>query len=117
MRFLADESCDAAVVRALEAAGHDVTTVAKLSPGATDADVVQMAHGESRILLTEDKDFGRLFFASAPASPGVILIRFPARARKAMVAAVTTLVTDHGDRLPQRFAVVAPGRVRISQKP
>jgi hypothetical protein len=31
MRFLADESCDFAVVRALRAAGHDVVAVAELS--------------------------------------------------------------------------------------
>jgi predicted nuclease of predicted toxin-antitoxin system len=55
-----------------------VTTVARLAPGATDAEVVQMAHRDTRILVTEDKDFGQLFFASAPASPGVILLRFPA---------------------------------------
>jgi hypothetical protein len=29
MRFLADESCDFRVVRALRAAGHDVTAVIK----------------------------------------------------------------------------------------
>jgi hypothetical protein len=29
MRFLADESCDFAVVRALRAAGHDVLAVAE----------------------------------------------------------------------------------------
>ena len=116
MRFLADESCDFAVVRALEAAGHDVKTVAHLAPGAPDIDVVEMAHRESRILLTEDKDFGQLFFASAPASPGVVLLRFPARARKTMVDAVMTLITDHHDRLPRRFAVVRPGRVQIISK-
>ncbi|MBI3080243.1 MAG: DUF5615 family PIN-like protein, partial [candidate division NC10 bacterium] len=32
MRFLADESCDFAVVRALRAAGHDVVAIAEVTP-------------------------------------------------------------------------------------
>jgi predicted nuclease of predicted toxin-antitoxin system len=78
MRLLADESCDFAVVRSLRAAGHDVKAVAEVSPRAQDSDVIRIAAGENRILLTEDKDFGRLVYAGAP-SAGVILIRYPAR--------------------------------------
>ena len=40
MRFLADKSCDFAVVRALRAAGHDVVAVKDVAPGATDEAVV-----------------------------------------------------------------------------
>jgi len=36
MRFLADESCDFGVVRALRAAGHDVVAVAEISPRVDD---------------------------------------------------------------------------------
>ncbi len=55
MRFLADESCDFAVVRALRKAGHDVVAVAEISPRAEDSDVVKRALKEKRVLLTEDK--------------------------------------------------------------
>ena len=104
MRFLADESCDFAVVRALTAAGHDVSPVAKTAPGADDATVIEMALRESRILITEDKDFGQLVFASGATSPGVVLIRFPAGARSSMIAAVTSLVATHPDRLSGRLS-------------
>ena len=40
MRFLADESCDFAVVRALRAAGHEVSAVAEMARGAKDAEVM-----------------------------------------------------------------------------
>jgi hypothetical protein len=33
VRFLADESCDFAVVRALREAGHDVAAIAEEQPG------------------------------------------------------------------------------------
>jgi len=60
MRFLADESCDFSVVRALRAAGHDVETVTETCRGAPDEIVTQLSVQTRRILLTEDKDFGQL---------------------------------------------------------
>jgi len=40
VRFLADESCDFAVVRALRAVGHDVAAIAEISARATDEVVI-----------------------------------------------------------------------------
>jgi len=54
MRFLADESCDFTVVRALRSAGHDVIAVVEISPRADDEIVIDRAVREDRILLTED---------------------------------------------------------------
>jgi hypothetical protein len=80
MRFLADESCDFSVVRALRSADHDVVAIAEISPREEDSSVMERAAGESRILLTEDKDFGQLVYASLQRTGGVIFILFPARA-------------------------------------
>jgi hypothetical protein len=43
VRFLADESCDFAVVRALRALGHDVAAIAEMSARATDEVVMELA--------------------------------------------------------------------------
>ncbi|OGA47761.1 MAG: hypothetical protein A3F74_04595 [Betaproteobacteria bacterium RIFCSPLOWO2_12_FULL_62_58] len=42
-RFLADESCDFGVVRALRAAGFDVVAVVEKAPGALDERVIELA--------------------------------------------------------------------------
>jgi predicted nuclease of predicted toxin-antitoxin system len=117
VRFLADESCDFAVVRALRAAGHDVVAVADQFPRAEDPVVIELALAEGRIVLTEDKDFGQLVYASGRESHGVIFMRFPAYARATLPAAITRLVEEAGDQLMQAFVVVRPGRVRISHRP
>src|SRR3989442_7333068 len=117
MRFLADESCDFGVVRALRAAGHDVSAVADIVPRAEDSAVIALALREERIVLSEDKDFGRLVFAEGQPSAGVILIRFPARARRRLPEAIVEFIRQHGDRLSESFAVVSPRRIRISRPP
>jgi len=43
MRFLADECCDKAVVRALRESGYDVISVSDISPRAEDLDVIRLA--------------------------------------------------------------------------
>ena len=117
MRFLADESCDFAIVRALRFAGFDVAAVVDISPRALDQAVIDMAVQQDRILVTEDKDFGQLVYASGQPSAGVILLRFPAGVRSQMAAAVLELLRRYGDTLAGGFAVVQPGRSRVTRNP
>lgn len=114
MRFLADESCDFSVVRALRAAGHDVQAVADLASGSDDAVVMDWALREERVLLTEDKDFGQLVYAHSHQTCGVILIRYPATARKILPQVVVALISEIGEEIAVQFVVMSPGRVRIS---
>lgn len=117
LRFLADESCDFAVVRVLRADGFDVFAVGEFMQRSDDQALVDLARREDRILLTEDKDFGWLVFVSAMESAGVVLIRFPGNARLTLADAVKRVVDEHGDQLRNAFVVVQPGVVRIARKP
>lgn len=113
MRFLADESCDFAVVRALRSAGFDVLAVAEIVPRALDEEVIERAVHEDRVVLTEDKDFGQLIYGSGRPSTGVILIRFPGRARGDVAGTTLRVVEEQGARLAGAFTIVQPGRLRI----
>lgn len=117
MNFLADESCARPVIRALRDAGHNVLAIAEVAPGSTDDQVLERAVHEQRVLITEDRDFGELVYARARLSAGVILLRFQSRARSAKAATVIDAVTRLGTRLRNAFAVIEPGRVRISGRP
>jgi predicted nuclease of predicted toxin-antitoxin system len=117
LRFLADESCDFAAVRALRAEGFDVLSVAEISSGANDDKVIGLSLRERRILLTEGKDFGQLVFAAGHTAAGVVLIRFPANARSAVGARMLALVSEHADRLGGSFVVLQPERIRIATLP
>src|ERR671914_749032 len=117
MRFLADESCDFAVVLALRSADHDVVAIAEVSPREEDPFVMDRAVKDRRILVTEDKDFGQLVYARLQKTGGVIFIRFPARARRSLPAAVVELVRRRGESLIGNFTVVQPGRARTGRNP
>lgn len=72
---------------------------------------------DGRILLTEDKDFGQLVFAAGRKTLGVVLLRFPARARSGVGARMLELVRKRADRLVGSFVVLEPERIRISLLP
>jgi len=113
MRFLADESCDGAVIRAVRDAGHDVSSVRDTMRGATDRSVLEAALRERRLLLTEDKDFGELVFARGAPSLGVLLLRYPQAARLRLARKVVGLVAIRGAELVGTFVVIGPSRTRI----
>ncbi|MDZ7289055.1 MAG: DUF5615 family PIN-like protein [candidate division KSB1 bacterium] len=117
LKFLADESCDFAVVRALRAEGYEVLAVSEITQRSVDHDLIEQAGAEKRILLTEDKDFGWLVFASQAESAGVVLIRFPGNARQTLVQTVLQVINEQGENLLNSFVVIQPGHVRISRTP
>jgi predicted nuclease of predicted toxin-antitoxin system len=114
LEFLADESCDFAVVRALRAGNYDVLSTSEVMDRSDDRELIEQAHREKRILLTEDKDFGWLVYVSHADSSGVILMQFPGNARRTLVEAVMQVVDEQGERLLNAFVVVQPGHVRIN---
>jgi len=113
MRLLADESCGRRLVAGLRALGHDVRELDQEELGSLDTRVLELSCTERRILLTEDKDFGELVFASGLRAAGVILVRAKIGVRSALVQEVNALLAQGGDPLHGCFVVVEPGRVRV----
>lgn len=58
MRILADENMPDRTVELLRMAGHDVHFVKETMPSEADPNVLAVATGENRLLVTQDKDFG-----------------------------------------------------------
>ena len=115
MKFLADESCDFIVVSALRKSGYDVISICEMSPSMADEEVIQLASKEKRVLLTEDKDFGQIFYASLGSGYTVILIRYPNSVRQKLPADVINLIGLHGKSIVGCFVVVQPGRIRFAK--
>jgi len=117
MHLLADESCDFAIVGELRAAGHDVQAVADIARGAKDVEVMGLAREGQRVLLTEDKDFGRIAPTPAAKAKSALccsafqpqLVQVCRQRLRALLRALTPVLTS--------FVVVEPGRVRLGSVP
>ncbi len=113
MTFVADESVDRPIIDRLREDGHSVTSVAEMSQGAPDPDVLRLATEAGVVLITADTDFGELVFSATQASAGVLLLRLKGLSPATKAVITSNAIQTHGDRLPGKFVVVEPGRVRV----
>jgi predicted nuclease of predicted toxin-antitoxin system len=112
MRFLADESVEASIVRQLRAERHDVLSISETTPGARDEHVLQQATAERRVLVTNDKDFAMLAFLQRLASAGIVLLRMPRTRSRAKGEQLLTAVAHYGTRLRASMTVIEPHATR-----
>jgi len=111
--FLADASCDFNIVKALRKAGFQVDAVAEIAPSASDDKVMEMAIKSRSVLITEDKDFGRLVYASGHETVGILFLRCNVSSRRRLLHELVQFIQKNGEDLLGAFVVAQPGRFRI----
>ena len=73
-KILADENIPRTTIQSLRSLGYDVVSVWEINPGISDEQVIQLSIREKRIIITFDKDFGRIALTN-PSMPGIVLMR------------------------------------------
>jgi predicted nuclease of predicted toxin-antitoxin system len=110
MKFVADEGIDSQTIEHLRQAGYTVHAISETSPGISDNEVFEFANRENAVLLTADRDFGRI-------SWGIILIRLAGMPPERRAELVTAAIRRHEATLPSVFAVISPRAIRLRQPP
>ena len=113
MRFLADESCDALIVRTLRDLGYDISYMIEVGAGATDQEVLAKALAENRILIAEDLDFGELVFRDQLPTYGIVVVRIPTDERLKKAIRITELINNHLEQLPGKFVILTLTNIRM----
>jgi predicted nuclease of predicted toxin-antitoxin system len=98
----------------LAAAGHDVVWAGEWPSDPGDDEILASAHGDGRVLVTLDKDFGELAVARGHPHSGIV--RLVDIAAEQQGPACARVLEAHGAEL-QRGAIVTvePGRLRIRE--
>jgi predicted nuclease of predicted toxin-antitoxin system len=113
MRLLADENMHPRIIRALRHAGHDVMAVSDVARSSPDDEVLDLADGERRVLLTFDKDFGELAFLWGRGSAGIILLRLPKMPLAERSSRLCEALPALESQAPGHFVVVTKDELRI----
>ena len=85
------------------------------------AEVLRRARNDSRLLLTEDKDFGELLFRLKLAVPGVVLLRLRPEQHRLKWARLEAAIEQFGDKLfgrpgHRRYPVPFPPAAEIGPR-
>jgi predicted nuclease of predicted toxin-antitoxin system len=116
LRILADENVEPEIIERLRNEGHDVEWISDVSPGTDDDRVMDLADAESRVLLTQDKDFGKIAVFWRGMSSGVALLRLRGLDPRSKANLTASALEEHAEELTggrPHFVVVEPGRVRV----
>lgn len=119
MKFLADMGISPKVVLELRQKGHDAIHLSNeglfLLP---DAQVLEKARQENRILLTNDLDFGELLAASGGILPSVIVFRLKDMRAQNVSRHLFSIIQRQGAALDHgAICSVTENKVRIRSLP
>lgn len=111
--ILADENIGPEVITALRRRGKDINTVLELGlRGATDMEILHFAGQQERVVLTHDRDFGRLALLQELPYLGIMFLRPGHIAPSFVLEMLDALDRSELDVAPP-FVVVAERREEI----
>lgn len=113
MILVADESCDFTIVRTLRKQDFEVYSIAESFPGVSDREVLAIARRQDGILITEDKDFGRLVHISGENPHPVLLLRYAFPERSKLIHKLIQLLTDNPAYIEDSIIAIEPGKIRV----
>ena len=116
MRFLVDECTGPAVAAWLGSQGYNVASIHDDSPGVSDLEVLRRAVHESRILVTNDKDFGEWAYRAGLEHHGIVLLRLDDERTGNKIRVLESVLKQFASELPARFVVVTDTHIRFGSQ-
>ena len=113
LKLLLDENIGRVVADALVRRGHDVKSVLDEGRGARDAAVLARAVADGRVLVTLDRDFGRLVFKNSARHVGVIYLRLANESPERILTVLAEVMEQYEKKLLGRFVTVSEKRIRF----
>lgn len=112
MKLLIDSCLPRSLANVLTAEGHDTVWSGDWEHDPGDRRILELALAEQRVLITLDKDFGRLAVMAHQAHAGIVRIRKTRPPQFGEVASKALIL--HGEDLQAGAIVVAsPHRIRV----
>lgn len=119
MKLLLDQGLPLSAAALLRDVDIDTIHVGEIGMSeAEDADIIQQARDEGRIVVTLDADFHALLALDVANTPSVIRIRIERLRAQALTDLLLTVIAECAEDLEQGSAItVEPSRIRIRRLP
>ena len=116
MKFIVDECTGDSVAKWLRMLGFEAYSVYKENRGADDEWILEKAIKENYIVVTNDKDFGKLVYKKGKGHRGVIFLRLQRESTENKIETIKKVLERCAERLPVSFIVASEDFIRIAKK-
>jgi predicted nuclease of predicted toxin-antitoxin system len=114
--IVADENIFKGLIVALRNEGFEVISIFESHRGMSDTDIAAFSLQPPRIIITEDKDFGKLVFESNITVVGIIFLRFLHTEREGIIEKVISLLQNQSlETLSGKYITITPNKIRINK--
>ena len=79
----------------------------------SDQEIIKIAAGEGRMIITMDKDFGELVYHSLLDHCGVILLRLEDATGTDKLEVVKEIISKYSQKIKNHFCVYQKGKFRV----
>lgn len=111
--IIADENIDYQLISWLRDKGIDVYSIAEHHPGVMDEEVIAISRNPPRIILTEDKDFGKWVYAHHEQDISVVFLRYNVSEKAVIMQLLLELIKGKGEELIGKFTTLTAQKIRI----
>ncbi len=112
VKFLADENYAFSSFKLLLKTGIDIKHISEIRSGIEDAEVLEIAIKEDRVILTFDSDFGELVFKKGMRPIGVVYYRLSSYSPKQPAEILLKLMNKEDMKFTGYFTVIAEDQIR-----
>ena len=112
LRFLLDEDIGKRTANILRDQGYEIRAVIEEMPGIKDSNVLIEAVKDKRIVVTLDKDFGRLVFRNHEKHIGVLFLRLRKESPENIASAIQKTVEQYGEQLIGKFTTATEYNIK-----
>lgn len=116
MRFLVDECTGPTVAQWLRDQGYEVFSIYEDQRGLSDEAILEKAHREQWVIVTNDKDFGEKVFREQHPHHGIVILRLDDERAHNKINVLKRLLSSHEEHLEDRFVVVTEKLIRFAQQ-
>lgn len=113
MMVLADENIDRNIIKFLRDNGIPAISVYENHRGVTDEEIISISKNPSKIILTEDKDFGEWVFSHNQKDISVILLRYHFSETQKIKQILLEIIKSKFNLLQDSFTTITPNKIRI----
>lgn len=110
--ILTDENTHGEIVADLRTLNIDVYPIKEKHSGIQDEEVIELAKKSNRIIITEDKDFGKWVFTHKTTGISVIFLRYHFSETAEMVKVVSEIFNSGTERFRNKFTPLTTQKIR-----